>query len=238
MEQYFLACGEERSQRKVAIAGSLLRGNAAIWWQRVVSEAADIGVAENQCTWEVFMELIRQAFRPVNFKARARDKLAKLRQRTSVADYVAQFSALAFEIPDLGEAEKNDRFFRGLKPQIATEIAIKGDPETFEELVRMAERIDALRYRSFQLDKPKFFQNRSIIANTAFQPPANGGPTPVELGSVMRATDSSHKRRYNPLTPELRQQLIKEGKCFYCRQPGHTALACSTKKQRPNGQRQ
>ena len=35
------------------------------------------------------------------------------------------------------------------------------------------------------------------------------------------------------LTPELKEELIKQGRCFYCRNPGHLAINCPTRPKQP-----
>lgn len=241
VDQYLLAAGEVASERKVAVAGSLLRGPAAIWWERMVIENAMKGHSEAECTWEQFKSGIREYFRPINYKERARDKLVNLRQTSSVADYVARFTTVAFEVDDLSDAEKKDRFFRGLKPQVATEIAIKGEPETFEEMVKMAERIDALIYRRLPGTNRQFNRQVNFNGNKANGNNNNrnsDGPTPMELGSISRVNNNNDNQERTKLTPELRQQLIREGKCLYCREQGHIAVNCPKKKNNPNGRRQ
>ena len=70
-----------------------------------------------------------------------------MEQRTSVQTYVHDFRELALQIPDLSEAEKLDRFLRGLKPRLQRELAIR-DPRTMDEAVNMAERIDTVDFAS------------------------------------------------------------------------------------------
>src|SRR5690606_989880 len=42
------------------------------------------------------------------------------------------------------------------------------------------------------------------------------------------------KPKFTKLTEELRQQLAREGKCFYCRKPGHRASDCELAKKSPS----
>ena len=50
-------------------------------------------------------------------------------------------------IPNVSEGEMMDRFVRGLKPMVQREVDLR-DPQTFEEAVRVAERVDAINFRN------------------------------------------------------------------------------------------
>lgn len=68
-------------------------------------------------------------------------------------------------------------------------------------------------------------------------------PSPMELGAMTdsRAHPNGHGgngQKRPKLTPALRQQLIKEGKCFYCCQAGHMAIDCPDKKKHMRQARQ
>jgi hypothetical protein len=93
----------------------------------------------------------------------------------------------------------------------------------------MAERLDAITYQ-YRRDQADWTSNRQRI-------PTNGrpqdGPTPMELSAITHPPP----RRFEKLTPQLRAQLIREGKCLYCREPGHMAMDCPKKKMHPNGHR-
>jgi hypothetical protein len=126
VEQYFQAVDENGDAHRVAFAAALLRGTAASWWEKTVRDNAKSGRQERECTWQQFKEGIAKLFRSTNRGERARDKLAKLMQRTSVDDYVSRFMDLTFDIDDLAESEQIDRFYRGLKYNIRKEMKLKG----------------------------------------------------------------------------------------------------------------
>lgn len=66
-------------------------------------------------------------------------------------------------------------------------------------------------------------------ASTSSQHPAST-TTPMEIDSF---------KKIEKLTPETRAQCIKEGRCLFCREPGHIVVNCPKKnKINPNGQRQ
>ena len=90
VEQYFAAVGLTDNHRKVTMAATLLRGKAQILWESVVTTMAGQGIGEDACPWSNFKTGLEQHFRPVNFEDKARSRLARLIQRTSVSDYSAR----------------------------------------------------------------------------------------------------------------------------------------------------
>ncbi|CAI7850949.1 unnamed protein product, partial [Closterium sp. NIES-53] len=121
-------------------AGTLLRGSAVAWWQSVRPAIQ---------TWQQFKEALVAAYEPINAMARARDRLANMRQRTSVADYIAEFRDISTEISDLSTAEALDKFKRGLKDDVRMEVEVQGC-SSLEEMARVAERYDEIHFAGKQ----------------------------------------------------------------------------------------
>jgi hypothetical protein len=144
-------------------------------------------------------------------------------QRTSVAAYVKEFKDLALNIPDFSEAERLDRFKRGLKSNVRLHVAL-ANPTTFEQAVTIAGQVDDILFgqRSSNPRPDNFRQRPNARA------PENQA-TPMELGTM---TQPKEREQFNNPTPE-RKYEIKNGLCFYCKEPGHMALHCP--KKRPSG---
>lgn len=214
---YLTACGVTADLDRLTIATGYLRGAALTWWRRINQPGAPNRIS----TWDGFCNGMRHTFQPINPAETARDKLAGLRQITTVRQYATLIRNTALDIPSITDDELKDRFIRNLKPATRTEVRMR-NPASFEQAVELAERYDAMRYN--------FPRSRQTI------PFGNGnGPSPMELGAM---TDSRSRpngnngngQRRPKLDPALQKQLIKEGKCFYCRQPGHLAINCPEKK--------
>ena len=73
-------------------------------------------------TWWDFKFQLAQEFKVIDEERIARDRLAKLRQLTSVQEYIKEFRILKMKISDLSEAEEFDKFRRGLKTEILNEM--------------------------------------------------------------------------------------------------------------------
>lgn len=224
MNEYFNACGSVGDGERVSFAGSMLRGHASTWWRQRRTRAA-LGEIPEVSSWQQFCAELKAEFALVNAVKHARDDLARLEQRTSVQTYVHDFRELALQIPDLSEAEKLDRFLRGLKPRLQRELAIR-DPHTMDEAVNMAERIDMVDF--------------------AWR--VRHGPTPMELGtaetvcvdalSFNRKNEKMGGKSYaRPMKNDDRhknsnmekERLKRLGLCFPCKKRGHLARDCPEK---------
>jgi hypothetical protein len=201
VDTYFAAAGTPTAAR-VPFAATLLRGSALLWWQ-------SLGEAQRPGDWETFKQALIAYHQPQGATAAARDSLARLTQRASVAQYAKTFRELALNVPDITDAEKLDRFKRGLKTDVRLHVAL-ANPGTFEAAVAIANQVDDI-----------LFSNRRGYRENAHatQPPQRSQPTPMELGSLER-------RR---LTDQQREELRRKGCCFYCREPGHVAAQCPKK---------
>lgn len=225
MDAAFNACHTPDVDR-MNIAITCLRESAQIWWRNRMMEP---NPPDN---WLRFsMELI-QTFQVVNSVKDARDKLARLRQTKSVRTYATAFKAIALEIPGITDDEKRDRFIRGLKTNTQKEVELR-DPATFEEAVGIAERYDAVSYRIHNYE--------SVVGGLARNMGGNGQRStafseaqPMELGNINQAS-----KTFTKLTPEIREQLKREGRCLYCREKGHIVENChKLKTKHPKGDRQ
>ncbi|CAI5520369.1 unnamed protein product [Closterium sp. Naga37s-1] len=139
MEEYLSLCHVNQAEW-ARHAGMMLRGAAATWWQSCHTTIS---------TWEEFSASLTMNFEPVNAIERARDNLAALRQHRSVAEYVNRFRELVLEIPDIPASEQMDKFKRGLKPKIRTEVELRGCT-SMDDMIRVAERFDTINFAAFQ----------------------------------------------------------------------------------------
>ena len=224
---FFAAVDYTSARLQISYTAALLRGPAATWY-RSHRLAVDEGHAEDFEAWSDFADAITREFQPANFQRIARDRLAALTQRTSVQDYAYRFRMACLEIDNIGEDEKVDRFIRGLKPAIQRELELH-PPDNLQRAIEVAERVDAVEYRMLRRNRAaprNDYRPRNEWRTTPIT--TADGPTPMQVDAI----------RFPKLTAAARAQLQAEGKCFYCKEPGHIALDCPKKKKtRPGNAR-
>ena len=138
MDRYFLLVQINHGQQQLLYATFLLRGDAQLWY----SHLNTYGAEQLPQDWEEFKALLRREFVPINAVIQARDQLAVLVQKSSVAEYINTFRRLKLQIPDLSNGDALDRFVRGLKTNIR--IAVRSRfPNTLLDAESLALAIEA-----------------------------------------------------------------------------------------------
>ncbi|PRW58283.1 hypothetical protein C2E21_3113 [Chlorella sorokiniana] len=241
MEHFFTVLRIPEDWDRIQLAVSYFTGPALDWW-RSLEDSVDL----RPTTWENFKIELENTFQTINPVETARNKLALLEQVTTVRQYATQFRSTALLIPGITDEEKMDRFIRGLKLEVQKETRFK-TPKSFDEAVQIAERYEGVTY---QVQLPRTNNNRFNRANryanggastsststnyssaVPFRNGGSNGPTRMELG----AATAVNRQRRPKLTEELRMRLIRQGRCFFCREPGHIAKDCPERKRLMEG---
>ena len=89
-----------KCKKEVSFAIMMLTGNAQIWWNAL----EDSGKA--LINWHNMQDAIEHKFQTINEEKCAMDQLYNLKQYTSVQDYIAEFSKLAAQVPNLASQEE------------------------------------------------------------------------------------------------------------------------------------
>ena len=221
----FFEAAHTAAQARVPYAATLLRSNALTWWQGLSPTA-------RPTEWENFKDDIIKYHQPISSVTVARDKIAQLVQRTSVANYVKDFKDLALNIPNFSEDERLDRFKRGLKHDVRLHVAL-ANPSTFEAAVTIAGQVDDIMYG---LHRGTRTQQRTL-----HRPENSNQATPMELDVVTRNDypDQNQRTTRNSWSSNSRRsQEQRQGLCFYCKEPGHLAVKCPKKQQKNELDRQ
>ena len=85
--------------------------NAALWLR---TSGLDLDTTK----WSTLKYEIRAYFRPADFRRRARDELANLKQTGRVTNYIDNFKRVCSKINNITDKEMLDRFVRGLSASI------------------------------------------------------------------------------------------------------------------------
>ncbi|MCO5601545.1 hypothetical protein L7F22_055668 [Adiantum nelumboides] len=143
--------------KKVALASSLLKDTAFLWWNRRVADG------KRTPSWRKFRSAIRKAFEPPNADFHARSSLRRLSQTGSLAAYITEFQRLTLEIETLSPSDKLHSFIDGLEPNLKDDVH-KFDPATLDAAIAYVERLGDNRRqgRNFFPGERSFNNNRSF----------------------------------------------------------------------------
>lgn len=241
----------DTDERQLLAVKSWTEGPAYKFIREEVKSASNQNIT---LTWKELRTRLLQVFTPPDEEKAARHKLATLRQTGSCATYVSEFIQIQYTSKHSNEYLM-DRFEAGLKEEVLKAIVpFKSTMKSLEEYQNRAIEIDnSLFYArqaqrqfgkkpDYYFTRDKYSQREQRIQREQREPSvsrtlvANNGPTPMDL--------DSNKIMTTKLTSEVRNQLKKEGKCFYCRQTGHLLGDCPARKNRKsipsqgNGNRQ
>lgn len=222
--------------QKIQFVGQLLRGAAADWFYMATdpSRTGQHLVRSISSLEELLGELCRR-FEPLNANEINREKLSKLTQTGSVADYVRTFLALASKITDLSPAESRDRFMRGLKIEVRRYIT----PFQPQDVARAAELAGAYDVPTVSQHAPAAgpvpMDIDAMVATLnalGFKPqkdrrPIN--PRGAESKNDRKAKFFAEVKRKYKLDDEDLKRLLREGRCMGCKQQGHTLRECPKK---------
>ena len=101
----------------------------------------------------------------------------------------------------------------------------------WEEIIELAERHDAALYQAQKQSKEKYKSlNLRKLQHNSNNTSNNNKSRP---GNTNKGSPNKFKK-YMKLAPKLWEQLIKEGKCLYCRETGHQVANCPKTKKKLN----
>ncbi|MCO5583440.1 hypothetical protein L7F22_037351 [Adiantum nelumboides] len=143
--------------KKVALASSLLKDTAFLWWNRRVADG------KRTPSWQKFRSAIHKAFEPANADFHARSSLRRLSQTGSLAAYITEFQRLTLEIETLSPLDKLHSFIDCLEPNLKDDVH-KFNPATLDAAIAYVERLGDNRRqgRNFFSDERSFNNNRSF----------------------------------------------------------------------------
>ncbi|KAG1271016.1 hypothetical protein G6F65_012699 [Rhizopus arrhizus] len=114
--------------RWIAYAVTLLRGRSQKWWNHITQKQ------EEPQTWEKFKHDLEYAFKPSYSEQAARDRLANIKQTSSITEYADAFQDILLDLPRVSDDEALDRFVRGLKDKARIHVLTR-EPRSLEEAI-------------------------------------------------------------------------------------------------------
>ena len=164
----------------------------------------------------------------------------------------------------MNEAEKLDRYIRGLKTPIRVEVELAA-PRDLNDAMSKAQRIDLISYPVHNgshvgTKLSNYFNGNGSSSSSA----SNGDYAPMQLGAVSHREERKYEVKENESSlrgngghlnfmgtrnrkPASRAQLLsreefarcmKDKLCLRCKKPGHFARNCTKQQQHPKGRAQ
>ena len=218
---------------KVMFIGSHLKDSAWNWFEPFLRERNENPEDEwSDRTTKVlkdFKELkkaMEQVFGDIDERKTAATKLQKLRQTTSVRQYITEFQTITANL-EWDEEALSDKFEEGLKPEVRSAlIYYPRKPKDLEELFERAQRVDREiwnqgNYQDRRTRKP--YDNYGQGTARFYEKNRNRVKFDRQGDVIMTGAkvslDNANKR--------------KAGNCFNCGIEGHYARNCQRKKKAP-----
>lgn len=248
---------------KVRHAAMFLKGRAAEWWD---AEDKSTGV-EN--SWDLFVERLRERYRPMQAAVVARERLRRLKQTGTVSAFADVFQKELTPIKDMSASDQIFNFVSGLSSVAVANKVREKEPKTLHEAMDIAVRAEVF------LSAGRFGHGQShfggrVAANTSASVPmdVNALQTQAEIeeqqesaertaasdsdnaqselpaslmakvealvqhrvAAMMQAKGGVNFNGANDRVPGLKaseiEKLRAEGRCFRCKQKGHSKRDC------------
>lgn len=210
--------------------GFYLTNEAKLWFQQLTQQPNF-----HTFTGDNILQLLKDYFAPKDTEDKLRTQLGSWKQLTSLDKYIAGFQKLVLQMPFLTENEKIYAFKHNLKPALYRHVN-EAKPTTLLETINAANIAeDTERQASQQAtnfgnskngkrnDKPRPTFNNNSNQTPYQQKPQQPANDPMDVGVLQSRTGGKQQPK---IGDEEKKKLMKEGRCFKCKESGHLAKNC------------
>ena len=220
----------------VSYAASFLTDTAHSWYSsecdRAKSLGRDFSSSGGFATFHEFADALAERMGDPDPASKARDRLASLRQNTSVKQYADEFQRIVTYIPERHPNDLRHDFIKGLKYRIRELMAGHDTSKmTWHEVRDLAYKFDdAVMSTRPRPDDRRF--PRDSRANDPMQlgntETRGRSSTPLRRNPSANLSSATPRDPLPPLTDALRAELRANNGCFRCRKmnAGHIASSC------------
>ena len=187
--------------------------NAGVWAAEYLIEQ---DTAAQKDSYQEFLAKFKKEFSDCDPVQTALNMMGNLRQTGTAKEYIMAFRTIASRSGITTLAVTRNLFMKGLNPGLLKSMT-QADTRGYKTMQEWYDLADAL---DEQFQELRRLRNEDKPKNTSSQ---GKGGSPQSKGDI----------KLNKLTPEERTRLLKEGRCFRCREKGHNAVNCSGGQQAP-----
>jgi hypothetical protein len=182
-----------REDTKIRFAASFLKGLARTWFRTLDDDDS----LRPWTTFEDFKDALKKEFSELDALEYWRKRWENLQQRSSITAYLADFKTIVLHL-DVTEEDKYHTFKKGLRSNVLDQMALQPRPETFEELVTLANQVDQRIFEHQHGKGPSNNKTKVQTFNTFQRKTVNPGFNRGASSTVATSTTGSTYAPWRP----------------------------------------
>lgn len=222
VNQYCRNYGLEDAEA-IDVAVSFLEGTALQFWRMYEKDDGYLSIRD----LNDFFSAIRNKFFPVDYVRNLREKLSRLKQKTSVSQYNQVFDETLFQLPSDEYTEKDMLFnyISGLKPEVKIQVSIS-KPKNLTDAQATAELCDDVIFNARKNTSENSKNNRPQTRRRYEPMDVDNIEHEKPDGKSYKGYKKNNSRNSNSDNYNSNRSI----ECYNCGKRGHIARECWSKK--------